>query len=455
MAVVANADWEVDLLGTVELLHEHLTEVLCQEVFEDLRDGERRRLWTLERLVEFWTAVVLRAPPSLRHALVEAQGGGSLYPSVPASPQAFFARSQGLRWQFFRAVFEAFRDRIVEHEAPAFASVWTDLASRFAAVWIVDGSRLDAVARRLEVLWNDRSVPLPGSLLAFYDLRHGMLGRLVYERDAMRSELQAAIASLPEIAPGTLLLGDRLYGVPRFFEACAEHGIHAMTRRNKVSRMTLENRIARREHDDGVLEDWKVTLGVEARLPLRLVRWTRGKEVREILTNVLDPETLAAEEMIDLYPERWKVERLFFDLKEVLNLHGFYAANSNAVAMQVYACAIVHTAMRAAQARIAGEVGVEPEDLSPQKLFPKIAAASSCLSTAEITFEATRRANPGVRLSKPDWHDMPFAKVPLRSILREERRGRRRKRRYCDSRRKCRSLPRTRKIRASRRGRQS
>ncbi len=38
------------------------------------------------------------------------------------------------------------------------------------------------------------------------------------------------------------------------------------------------------------------------------------------------------------------MERLFFDLKEVLNLHRFYTSSPNGVAMQVYAAALVHTA---------------------------------------------------------------------------------------------------------------
>jgi hypothetical protein len=35
---------------------------------------------------------------------------------------------------------------------------------------------------------------------------------------------------------------------------------------------------------------------------------------------VLDPKELTAEEALALYPWRWKVERLCFDVKEVLNL---------------------------------------------------------------------------------------------------------------------------------------
>jgi hypothetical protein len=83
----------------------------------------------------------------------------------------------------------------------------------------------------------------------------------------------------------------------------------------------------------------------------------------------------------------------------------------------VYAAALVHTALRAAQARIALAARVEPEAISVQKLFPKVAAASACLTTAELTFQATQRANPTIEPIKPDWQAMPFASTSLESVL--------------------------------------
>src|SRR5712691_10654329 len=72
----------------------------------------------------------------------------------------------------------------------------------------------------------------------------------------------------------------------------------------------------------------------------------------------------------------WSVERMFFDLKEVLNLNRLYAANPHAVAMQVYAAAIVYNALRVAQSDGAAQVGWAPERLSPAKFFPKVATAT-------------------------------------------------------------------------------
>jgi hypothetical protein len=444
--MASRASSKVDLLSVVEVLHEHLTPGLCAGVFDDVRDTERRRLWTLERLAGFWTQVVLRAPASLTHALAEATGGGSSYPQVESTSQAFFAHCQGMRPDFFATLFEEFRRAVASGEPARFATAHRAMADRFAGVWVADGSKLDAVARRLKVLWDDRRVPLPGSLLAFYDLRHGVLARLAYNPDAQPSELHDAIAGLDDVPEGTLFVGDRLYGVPKFFAALSARGLFAVARRHGAVKLTKLKLLGKGRRDGGAYEDWEVTAGTGQHgtpQTLRWIRWQKGRTVRDVVTNVLDPRRLEPAEALALYRERWKVERLFFDLKEVLNLNRFYAANRNAVAMQVYACAIVHTALRVAQGRIATQARIEPETLSVPKLFPKVAAASACLATAEIVFKATVDANPGITLVKPDWGDLPFASTRLGEILIEKRGPLRRKRRFCEARRIVRSLPRS------------
>jgi hypothetical protein len=69
------------------------------------------------------------------------------------------------------------------------------------------------------------------------------------------------------------------------------------------------------------------------------------------------------------------VERMYFDLKTVLNLNRIYAANPHAVAMQVYAAGLVYNALRVAQSEAAAQIGVLPEEISPAKFFPRVAVA--------------------------------------------------------------------------------
>jgi len=90
----------------------------------------------------------------------------------------------------------------------------------------------------------------------------------------------------------------------------------------------------------------------------------------------------------------WTVERLFYDLKVVLDLERFYAANPNAVAMQVFAAAMVHVAFRLGQADLAKRIGRPPEDFSPKKLYPFLATTSMTLIEAAYYFQRIQEANP-------------------------------------------------------------
>jgi hypothetical protein len=124
----------------------------------------------------------------------------------------------------------------------------------------------------------------------------------------------------------------------------------------------------------------------------------------------------------------------------VLNLNRVYAANPNAVAMQVYAAGCVYNAMRVAQAEVAAAAGLVPEAISPAKFFPKMAAACHAYALFELWFLEARRANPGQRLRKPPLTRRRFASVALDAVLVEPRKEPRRRRRFCVARRRWKSL---------------
>src|SRR5258708_37208544 len=104
----------IDLLRVVALLQEHITPALCRTVFGAVRTTERQRVWTLEALIRFWTAVVLRAPKALTQALVDSlEGRDPTYPRSAASPEAFFERCRDLSPPLFAEVVQPFTGRVV------------------------------------------------------------------------------------------------------------------------------------------------------------------------------------------------------------------------------------------------------------------------------------------------------------------------------------------------------
>ena len=335
-----------------------------------------------------------------------------------------------MRWQFFADLLERFT-QAVEPQCPA--AFETDLRHRlsaFTGVWIVDGSCLDRIAHRLEVLRDEPSVVLPGSLLGIYDLFRGFPRRLLFSEQAKRGEVPQLKQVLDDVPAGTLLVADRAYCSHKLMGELTSRDIAGLVRCSKAIGLQHLEPLGRRRHQGGTLEESLVRAGTpqkkEQQQTLRLVVWTKGKKTVRLLTNVLDPAELSAVDALALYQRRWAIERMFYDLKEVLDLHSFYAANVNAVAMQVHAAALVYVALRVAQARIAQQVELPPEKLSVPKLFPRIAAAHFCLVSARLTFLAVQQANPAVQLREPVWTEQDFAWVSLDVVRVEPRTARRR-----------------------------
>ena len=439
------SDVRINLLETISLLNKHLTEALCQEVFQSVRTNERQREWSLFTLAKFWTAVAVQAPNSLGQALDQGRtDSNGLLPEVTATDGGSFQRYKTLHWRFFHALYYAFTQRILNEAQPVFAGPASALRTRFPNLFLIDGSRLDPIAHKLKILRSTAASILPGCMTVVYDLFNGVTRQVLFDPDAAAAELLRAVPILSSLPKGSLIVGDRLYASIQFFWDLSKRGLWGVFRLNGNLKVERQHLISRKQVGGRtIVEEWLVSVGSGQTAPvitLRLICLRQGAIQRDLLTNVLDPKMLAAEEALALYPFRWKIERVFFDLKLVLKLERFYTANPNGVAMQLYAAAMVYNAFRVAQGRIAQQQGIAPEDISPAKLFPKLAQASSDVAAAEWMFLTLNRKNGGT-LSKPDIiAEAPFGHTTLSAILVKKREGHRRRRYFVRGRKLWKSL---------------
>lgn len=439
----------IEILDVLELLFCHLTPTLCETVFEEVRKNERERKWSLEAIARFWTAMIVRHPPSLTHGIAQTRKSGSerdpLWPRVQAEVNAFFEKCWALRPDFFRGLFEAFTQSLLRDAPEAYARWMMSLREHFPQVVVVDGSQLDVVANRLKLLWPVRSLIIPGCVTVFYDLFRGINRRVVYYPNAAEGELGRAQGELDWIARGSLVMGDRLYSLSQYFHVLAGMGLYGLFRKHgnlKIRRLRV---LSGKQGGRNFLEDVLVEVGCgirwrEAKLTLRLIRYRGPGRSLDLLTSVLEPERLSAEQAVELYGLRWSIERMFLDMKKTLKLHGIYATHPNLVAQQVYATAMVYNAFRVAQAHIAARARVLPEQLSPEKLFPILARCSQEWAISQRVAIGYREANPGVQLIEPDWRKMPFAFLELGEILLQRRSPIRRRQRACENRKRWKSF---------------
>jgi SAM-dependent methyltransferase len=309
---------------------------------------------------------------------------------------------------------------------------------------VVDGSRLDAVCHRLKILWPVRSPILPGCVTVFYDLFRGVACKALFYPDAAEAELSRAQEALSSLPPGSLLLGDRLYGSIRHFHKLAEVGVHGLVRKNGRLKIRRVEELSRRETRQELTEEHLVEVGCGVGQPtitLRLIRY-KGPGLRslELLTDVVDARKLPAGKAVALYGMRWSIERMFLDLKKTLDLGRIYSCHPNVVAQQFYATVMVYNGLRVAQARVAGKAAVLPEQLSPEKLFPRLTQCVSDYCFARVFVMDTQDLNPGVAIRFPSYGIAPSAYTTLRMILLRRRKGPRRRHRFCPSRRRWKSF---------------
>jgi len=340
-------------------------------------------------------------------------------------------------------VFGRFTARLVEAVPPRYAAGVALVPARFTDILLLDGSRLAAIAHRLKLLWRERAVVLPGCLLGVYNLGRGLCRQLHFSADVAAGEMTRAKGVLRAVAHDTLLIGDPLYCTADCFDALPTQGCWGLFRRTRQLSLHKLQRLSKHRHGGGCLEDWLVRAGSGVSSPPQLVgyiRWRQGGTRYELLTNVLAPARLAAAEAWALYPYRWRIERMDFDLKEVLTLSRIYAGNPNAVAMQVYAAGIVYNALRVAQGDVAEAAGLEPEAISPAKFSPKMAAACQSYVVTQQWERQVRHLNPHRRLRMIDWRTERWASVAVPVLHIECRSGAHRRRRYCPARRHWKSL---------------
>jgi hypothetical protein len=429
----------VDYLAT---LWQHLTESLCNEVFELTRDKERQRKWSLFALLQVWTGLLHGRAHSQTQAVEACGKGNPFFPDVEATSESFFQRIQSLRPAFFHNIFLRFTAAISPLCPKNFAASLCLSEEAFPEILVLDGSKLHKVGRLLKIARTITGAILPGSLEAVYDLRRGILRNLIFDPDGLRGEKHLLLKALTSLPKGSLLVYDRYACYALYWKAMEEAGLFLLARASSTVHLEEVSEVLSIKQGRNRLRETLVEMGKSHdKRALRLITWETPRGTLRLLTNVMDLEKLPAHQALMLYVQRWSVERCFLSLKDTLNLNHLFNASPAAVGGQVFATAILYNALRLAQSQIAKKVGVEPERISPEKLFPRLTEKIVELTLVEdgaeryhlkILQENPRAVHPELHLERA-----PMFKLSLQGITLEPRLGERRRRRYCKGRKRA------------------
>ena len=294
------------------------------------------------------------------------------YPRFPVTDQAVYKRLDTPGPSPLEALFTQVRDVLSDRLAPY---VQTDLAPFASAVYALDQTRLDPVARLLaphrSLSLKDPAL-LAGTLAGVFDLRCQQWQSLTLTADPHQNERTTARSLITALPAGSLILADLGYFGFRWFDEVTEQGYSWLSRLTRTA--TYE--VVHTFYEDGDTLDALVWLGQyradRAQHLVRLVQYRRGPTLYRYITNVRDPQQFSLTAIAQVYARRWDIELAFRLVKQHLGLQLLWGARPRPIVHQVWAVLIIAQILQALRLEIAGQAKVDPFEVSMALLVSSV-----------------------------------------------------------------------------------
>ena len=208
--------------------------------------------------------------------------------------------------------------------------------TKFARIWIVDSSTLEALFRKLNSLEDVPAGQLAGKMATAIDLMTRLPVEIWFLENPRASDVKLEENIWELVAAKTLLLLDRGFYHFSFWLKLIERDIHLITRLKKGAAIKIEQVFT----NSYALKDSRVRLGSgSAKTPyitLRLIEVRSGNTWHSYLTSVLDPTVLPPDVVADLYRRRWRIEEAFNTVKRLLGLSYLWTGSLNGIQLQIW-----------------------------------------------------------------------------------------------------------------------
>ena len=118
-------------------------------------------------------------------------------------------------------------------------------------------------------------------------------------------------------------------------------------------------------------------------LPLRAIRMLNPEgELSVLLTDLIDADAYPAQEIIDLYFRRWRIEEYYREEKIVMDAEAFHGQSPNAIRQELFAAAIMTVIARLMAALAEQAHGLDPRQAQAKNALLATAEAA-CFFAAE------------------------------------------------------------------------
>lgn len=215
-------------------------------------------------------------------------------------------------------------------------------------------------------------------IVVFFSLLSGAIS-LLAQGSLGVSELSLFGSLMSQLATGDILLGDRGFGSYPVI-ALLQHSRKVDFIGRTTRRIDGRRRLKRLARNDWLVlwkrsatpSPWLSALqwaGLPAQMTLRAVKghcYQKGFRVRQVtlVTTLLDPQLYPAQEILQAYLRRWRLEMCLDDLKTTLKMDLLRGRSPEMVQKELYARLIAHNLIRCLVAQAAAEHGVALERVS-------------------------------------------------------------------------------------------
>jgi hypothetical protein len=216
-------------------------------------------------------------------------------------------------------------------------AVLRHVGQRFAGLYVMDGTTLEALFRKLEILRDQASAPLAGHLGVLCDLGSHLPVKVAFGEDPGANDKALVPLLLDHLPAHSLTVFDLGYFSFLLFDKLTHTSRWFVTRLREKTTYQVKQ-ILRHTPE---LRDQVVHLGSyrssPSQHPVRLVEVFVNGQWRRYVTNVLDPQQLTVLEIVELYERRWHIETTFLTVKRLLDLSFVWVGSINGVQLQVWA----------------------------------------------------------------------------------------------------------------------
>jgi hypothetical protein len=293
------------------------------------------------------------------------------------------------------------------------------------AVVTIDGKTIKGVAKRLKPLRDVGGGVLGGKTLVATEFSTGLALAMAADLDGHVNDVRLLPPLLSDVRrrldEPRLWLADRQFCDLVQIERFAQEGDAFVLRYNAKVKFERDADVPVRE---GVDEQgrrftdecgWLGRDGHRQQCYVRRVTLHRenGDDIT-IVTNLFGTRTFPATQLLDLYLQRWGIERMFQKVTEVFNLDRLISTTAQGTIFQFAFCLLLYNQTQLIRAYVAKHQQREFESISLEQLFSDVkreliawAVIFSSVSTAE-TFPHRPRAEVRQRLDrllKDPWSD--------------------------------------------------